>query len=307
MRCSHQCGLGRLGWSLQLPNAPIARARFLCCRTLVDSGYPLLTPELRRRVLSFLGYYPGRRGLRELNRLVHAYVRSVPWESAFRIAKHNATARIEQRPRWPEEFWTDALERGGGGTCFESNYAFAALLRTLGYDLYLTVNNMEESVGCHTASVVTLGDRRYLVDVGIPLHRAIRLNRTRPHRSVDPFHTYFSTPAADGVFTIERNHYPKRYIFTLIDRPVTDADYRAATQADYGSSGLFLDAVIIRKVIDGKVWRFNGRERPYRLESFDAHSKAHYPLSEGELAPQLAAFFGMDESVLARSLAITGA
>jgi hypothetical protein len=44
-------------------------------------------------------------------------------------------------PRWPEEFWEGALQRGTGGTCVECNYAFLAFLKhlpTIGAQIFLS-------------------------------------------------------------------------------------------------------------------------------------------------------------------------
>jgi arylamine N-acetyltransferase len=101
-----------------------------------------LSDDLTNAALAHLGVTAAPPTLSLLDTLLEAYTRTVPWESAFRIAKHARTGRTEDCPRWPKEFWRDAIEYGGGGTCFESNYAFYGLLRSLGYDGYLTVNNM---------------------------------------------------------------------------------------------------------------------------------------------------------------------
>src|SRR5574342_309253 len=135
-----------------------------------------LSADLTMRVLAHLGVDAARPTLALVDTLVEAYTRTVPWESAFRIAKRARTQSTRDCPRWPEEFWQDAIERGGGGTCFESNYAFFALLRALGYEGYLTINNMGAKVGCHTAIVLTLEGQPWLVDVGLPLFSPLPLD-----------------------------------------------------------------------------------------------------------------------------------
>src|SRR5688572_9127270 len=130
----------------------------------------ILTPELTQQVLGYLKVSPAAPDLALLDALVGAYIRTVPWESAFRIVKRARTINTEDCPRWPEEFWADAMERGGGGTCFESNYAFFGLLGALGYEGYLTVNDVGDHPACHTAIVVPLEGEKWLVDVGWPVH-----------------------------------------------------------------------------------------------------------------------------------------
>ncbi|MCB0184055.1 MAG: arylamine N-acetyltransferase [Caldilineaceae bacterium] len=237
-----------------------------------------------------------------LEQLLTAYVRRVPWESVFRIAKRQRVPVLAERPRWPEEFWADALERGGGGTCFESNYAFLSLLRGLGYTGYLTVNNMGASIGCHTAIVVPLANQQRLVDVGIPLHTTLLLRPDAVTQAPSQFHTYIARPEGDNTYQIERTHHPKRYIYTLIDQPVPDAIYRAAMIQDYDEAGFFLDRLIITLVIDDKVWRFNGSEQPLRLEAFEREGKIEVLLPDLLLARRLATHFHMDRLTIQQAL-----
>jgi arylamine N-acetyltransferase len=268
-------------------------------------------PELLQRILRFLDVTRveievAMPTLDLLERLVTAYTRSVPWESAFRIAKRAITAQTADCSRWPEEFWRDAMERGGGGTCFESNYAFFGLLQALGYDGYLTINNMGESYGCHTAIVLFVDGERWLVDVGIPLYTPVPLSAEQATEQDSPFHTYTITPQDGGTFEISRDRHPSPYIFTLVDRPVTDAEYRSALTQDYAPGGHFLTEVIISKVIGDHVWRFNGRETPPILASFGPTATSTVLSNDSTvLAPLLAYHFTMDETVIEQALQST--
>lgn len=256
---------------------------------------PLASPLLEE-VNAFLDVPRQEPSRAYLDALMAAYTARVPWESAFRIARRAATARTADCPRWPDIFWRDAIYRGGGGTCFESNYAFFTLLTGLGFRGYLTINDMGQMCGCHTACVIRQGGHRYLVDVGIPLYRPIPLAADRVTRRDSPFHTYTVTPRGGSAYEVSRDRHPNPYIFTLIDRPVSDADYRAATTADYDPGGHFLGEVIISKVIDAAVWRYNGRADPPLLESFGATPTRQ--VLGGDAAGLLAAHFAMDATVM---------
>lgn len=263
--------------------------------------YPPLNSNLTGQVLSMLGCAPGRAGVRQVNQLIAAYVRNVPWESASRIAKRAHTGELEQRPRWPVEFWNDAINHGCGGTCFESNYAFLSLLVSLGYWGYLTVNDMGETVGCHSAIILDVEGSRYLVDVGIPIHTVLLLRTDAPTRRPAQFHTYILRPDGAGQFQVERTNHPKRNIYTLFDRPINESDYRAVVTQDYGQDGLFLDRVVITKVIDEQVWRFNSGEKPYQLEAFAGKEKRSVPLPE-DAAGALANHFSMSPHIISAAL-----
>lgn len=229
----------------------------------------------------------------------------MPWESASRIARRAQVEDTAACPRWPEEFWRLALTHGSGGTCFESNYAFFNLLRRLGFEAYLTINNMQETIGCHTAIVVNLDGARWLADVGIPLYAPIPLDPSSITQAPSRFHTYTITPTGVRRFTIERDRHPQSYIFSLVDEPVDEGSYRAAIAADYGPAGFFLDRVVINRVVDGHPWRFNSAEQPLHLEEFADGRRYDHALG-GDPAASLAACFQMDENTLHLALQMVG-
>lgn len=262
---------------------------------------PHLPASAVHDALQLLAVAPAPPSLRNLNQLIRAYVHTVPWESASRIVKRHSTNATEDCPRWPVEFWHAAMRLGTGGTCFESNLAFFQLLVALGYEGYLTINNMGATSACHTAIVLRLGPARYLVDVGMPLHRALRLAEI-PTRCVGPFHTYSARPIEAARYEIERTRHPQRTMYTLLDTPVSASAYAAATINDYGPYGLFLERVVITKVIDSQVWRFSSRELPFRLEVFSRGGKQEIPLTEQNCVHLLAERFAMSADVIADAL-----
>lgn len=257
---------------------------------------PLGAP-LVEKVLRHLGLPQEPPTVDGLARLVDAYVQRVPWESVSRIVRRVQQKDTAQCPRWPETFWEDALREGFGGTCYESNLALAALLRALGYTGYLTINDMDTLIGCHSALVISLGNARFLVDVGLPVHAPLHLDEAAPTAVETAFHTYTATPDGPHRFQITRDRHPKSYCFTLNDRPVGETQYRAITTADYHpTDGQFLDRVIVVRVIGGRVWRFNSAEGPpYHLETFVEGGKTYHFLgtSIAESSQKVAARFGI--------------
>ena len=256
-----------------------------------------LSVDFTNNVLDFLSIHAERPTLSLLDALVNAYIRAVPWETAFRIVKRATTAETAVGPRWPEEFWTDALERGGGGTCFESNYAFFSLLQSLGYEGYLTINNMGDSIGCHTAIIIQIDGQKWLVDAGFPLYAPLPIS---PHGIVHRatrFMQYTVRPNGSGIYQIEQHPHPNRNAFTLIDRPVTNEIYRAATTADYGPDGFFLDRIVVNKVVAEETWRFNSGEEPWRLNRFVNGIRTDVK-PDRDVATAVAHHFAMDESVV---------
>ena len=264
-----------------------------------------LPPDLTRAVLAYLGVPPAPPTRNLLDSLIPAYTRAVPWESAFRIVKRARTPNTAACPRWPDEFWADAMARGGGGSCFESNYAFLSLLRALGYRGYLTINNMGDTIGCHTAIVMHVDGEQWLVDVGMPLHVPLHIDPSAPTRRDSPFHTYTVRPDGAGKYKVERTKHPQPNCYTLVDTPIPDTAYRAAMTSDYGADGFFLDRIIIYKVVGGRVWRFCSNETPPHLESFWDGERTDHPLN-GDIAMIVGEHFGMDVATLRAALAATG-
>ncbi len=257
--------------------------------------------SLTLTALDYLKVMPAAPDLGLLERLISAYVRRVPWESASRIAARFGGVGVY--PRWPEVFWQQAITLGTGGTCFESNYAFFTLLRDLGYEGYLTINNMGATVGCHTAIVLLLDSQRWLVDVGLPLFAPLPVESHQPTTRESDFLYYTVRPVGQHLYDIEREPHPSRVAFTLIDRPVDEPAYRAALEADYEPGGYFLDRVVINRVVDEGLWRFGSSDIPYRLEHFPGNSRVDHPI-EGDAAEALAQHFEMDAHVLRTALEV---
>lgn len=260
-------------------------------------------------VLDYLNVPKLSPSLDYLDRLITAYSERVPWESASRIAKRSQTIELADCPRFESEFWWSAMTNGTGGTCFESNNAFFWLLKSLGFHGYLTLNNMSENVGVHTAIVIHLDGGDYLIDAGFPIHCALPLNPQRPTYRTTPYYTYFAFPArtGDGAihYRIERDNHPKPYCFTLIDHPININDYRTALTNDYDSDcGLFLDRVIITRVVDNQVWRFKADSAPYQLETYKNDEVVYYFLGYDPVvaSEKLAEKFDMNPDIILTAL-----
>jgi hypothetical protein len=261
-----------------------------------------LPATLTDEVLGWLDVPPPRHERAWLDELMRQYGQRVPWESASRIARHR-TLPADAHRLTPETFWQHAMADGTGGTCFESNGALAALLATLGFDGHLTINDMDTTRACHTAIVVHQDGERWLVDAGYPIYAALPL-RDEVVTVNSPWFTYTTAPLADGRYVIENRPHPKPYLFHLIDTAVPPDAYIAATCADYGPTGLFLDRVVLRKIVDGRVTRFVSDERPWEIRTFVEGVRSGDPIGDtvNEAAPRIAAHFGIPPALIARAL-----
>lgn len=266
-----------------------------------------LDDSLVAEALDFLGCRRQQPTLDYLDTLSDAFARHVPWESVFRLIKRAATPRTADCPRWPAEVWSDAVEFGGGGTCFEINYAFFALLSALGFEGYLTLNDMGETRACHAAAVILLDGQKYLVDVSVPFPRALAFLPDAEVHYDTPWLNFAIQPAGERRYTVARTPHARPTIFTFIDVPVGEAAFEAAVAADYLPTGYFLNRVVINKLIDGRAWLFNSATRPWMLEAFDHAGKHEIPLNPGMLAQSLAEFFHFSAAKVAAALRLVEA
>lgn len=266
--------------------------------------YLKLDDALVDEALAFLGCRRQRPTLAYLDTLVGAFAHSVPWESVFRLLKRDATPLTEDCPRWPREVWRDALDFGGGGTCFEIHYAFFALLAALGFEGYLTLNDMGEAQACHAAVVVLLSGQKYLVDVSVPLPRALAFFPNATMHYCTPWLNFTIRPEGANRYVVERAPHARPTIFTLNDVPVDEAAYEAAVEADYLPTGYFLNRVVINKLVNGVAWLFNSAIRPWMLEAFDQTGKHELPLPPDMLAVTLAAFYNISVPRVSAALQI---
>ena len=241
-----------------------------------------------------------------LNALIGAFIQKVPWESVTRIVKRNATPATADCPRFPNEVWSDAINFGGGGTCFEINYAFFALLSALGFEGYLTLNDMEEAQKCHAAMVIHFGDHNYLVDVSVPLPRAFVYSPDSTIRFYTPWLNFTIQPKGENRYEITRAPHARPYIFTFNDVLVSTADFEAAIEADYLPTGYFLNRVVINRMFGETAWLFNSDTRPFMLESFDHDGKHEIPLEPETLAETLAERYRIPAEKNFRSAGVGG-
>ena len=146
-----------------------------------------------------------------------------------------------------------------------------------------------------------------MVDVGLPIYAVLPIRAGATTTAKSRFFNYTVEPLGDSRYDIWRDPHPDGNAFTLIDQPIADPDYRLAAVADYQpGSGHFLDKVVINKVIDGNLWRFNSADPPPRIEVFVSGQKHEIPLAT-DPASQLAAEFKADRDLIAAALQIVGA
>ena len=119
--------------------------------------------ELVERYLNLLGVRRRKPSIDALRELVQAHLSRIPFENISKIyyKKHRGLRGLPSL-----ELFLDGIERFHfGGTCYTNNYYLYQLLANLGYQTKLCGADMLNP-DVHLVSMVTVGKREYLVDVG---------------------------------------------------------------------------------------------------------------------------------------------
>ena len=242
--------------------------------------------------------------LEYLRELMTAYCSNVPWESVSKIVKQKTCNNITNCLRLENEFWADAIQYGTGGTCYESNWAFFCCLQNLGFEGYLTINKIVDKSSVHSAIVIVINDKKYIVDIGYPTYAPIPVIEKTVTVSDNYLIKYRCTPASSKEYIIENFPHPRPYLYHLTDIPVDPGDYLKMASNDYGESGLFSDRIVIRKVIDQVPTRFDSDDIPYNIHTLLNGTKSKTFIRDEDLIRRLSEDFRMDQKMIGQAFII---
>jgi arylamine N-acetyltransferase len=242
--------------------------------------------------------------LEYLQELITAYCSTVPWESVSKIIKQQLCDKTTNCLRLEHEFWSAAFQFGTGGTCYESNWAFFCFLQSLGFDGYLTINKIIDKSSVHSAMVITISDKKYIVDIGYPTYAPIPVIEETVTVSDNLPINYRCTPASSKEYIIENFPHPKPYLYHFTDIPVNPGDYLKMASRDYGESGLFSDRIIIRKMINKVPTRFDSEDIPYNIHMLHNGEKLKTFIKEEDLIKQLSDHFMMNPKLISQAFKI---
>lgn len=239
------------------------------------------------------GTAPADLGL--LKTLIDAHTRSIPFEnldSLLRISVPLDLASIENK----------LVLSARGGYCFEQNTYFATVLEQLGYQVERlaarvvwgsSANNSSTIPRAHMVLLVTIGEHRYLCDVGFggltptgPLHFVTETEQVTPHekfRLVD-YKGQYLLQALPG------NEWRDVYLFDLQRQSAIDyevANHYVSTHAN----SHFRHTLMIARAFPGGRYSLLNR----RLTTFDARGEKHEQVAQNaaELVEFLREFFGI--------------
>jgi N-hydroxyarylamine O-acetyltransferase len=130
-----------------------------------------LAPELVERVLAKLGFAGTPAStLENLCAIYAAWCQGVPFDNVRKLIHVRAGNSGSLPGHRAEDFFEAWLKYGTGGTCWAGAGAFHAMLVSLGFEAARGVGTMLVAPDLppnHGSVLVTLGERRYLVDCSI--------------------------------------------------------------------------------------------------------------------------------------------
>ena len=222
----------------------------------------------------------------------------VAFENASKIVRDADVADEAAKPRSPDIFWTDHLERGAGGTCFARVAAFDALLKALGFRTRRVLGQVRNSMD-HAALFVETPAGEKIADVGFPLPALFpaapgfvetALAGLRIEADAAGFRVFFEGGVPEG---------PRAIHINAADVP--DETFQELWRRTFRRGAPFLQEVSLRRDLGNRVLAFARGE--VRVD--DRHSRLRVPLASPRAA-SLAPLFGIDEELLARAFAIVG-
>ena len=222
----------------------------------------------------------------------------VPFENASKIVRNADVADPDSKPRTPELFWSDHLERGTGGTCFARVAAFDALLTALGFRTRRVLGQVRHPED-HAALFVDTPSGETIVDVGFPLPALFPAAPGFVESAV----AGLRIEAAPGGFTVSfEGGVPEGPRTVRIgSEGVPDELFSEIWRRTFRKDAPFLREVSLRRDLGGRILSFARGE--VRVD--DRHSRLRAPLAAPRAGP-LARLFGLDEELLSRALTIAG-
>ena len=223
---------------------------------------------------------------------------SVPFENASKLVRHAEVLDADAKPRRPEVFWRDHLERGAGGTCFARVAAFDALLTDLGFRTRRVLGRVRNP-NDHAALLVETAGGETIADVGFPLPALLG-----PGASVveTPTGTLRISASPDGFRVGFEGGVPEGPRSISIESASASPElYERRWRETFRDGSTFLGDLSLQRHLGPRILSFARGE----IRVDDRYSRLRVPLP-GKRAAALSALFDVDEALLSRALAIAG-
>ena len=197
-----------------------------------------------------------------LDELYRAWCRNVPFDN---VRKRIALAS-GQNGALPggtaEDFFTNWLAHGAGGTCWPTSNALYSLLGWCGFEARrISASMQDDGTPNHGSVIVRIGGDDFLVDSSMLTERVIPLRLGERFEVDDPVHPMVVEPVGDSWriwwgYTMNTGTMPCR----LLEDPVEHSFYLARYEISREMSP-FNVALYARRNLEGRLVSFLGRNR----------------------------------------------
>jgi len=180
--------------------------------------------EAARIFLDHAGVPPGAHDMAFLRQVTFGFSR-IPYENISKIIKVAESGNAREALRLPTEVALDHIEKGFGGTCFSLTFFLERVLRSLGFDVYKVMADMNSGKNVHCLAIVQSMGTKYMIDPGYALYEVIRLPETNtrvtcPHAVVEVVN------AGAGKFSLwTEDASGRKWRYAFRDDPVDEADF----------------------------------------------------------------------------------
>jgi hypothetical protein len=222
----------------------------------------------------------------------------VPFENASKMVRHAEIAEDSIKPRTPDIFWAEHLEKGAGGTCYARVAAFDALLTGLGFRTRKTLGQVRNP-NDHAALFVETPGGETIADVGFPLPALL----PAAEGFVETAQAGLRIDAdAEGFQVVYEGGVPEGPRAIRIGATTASPErFLELWRRTFRNDAPFLQEVTLRRDLGSRAISFARGEA--RVD--DRHSRLRVPLAPPRAAT-LAPIFGVDADLLARAFEIVG-
>ncbi len=210
------------------------------------------------RYLSILRIEAAPPSLDHLHRLVRAQITRVPFENISKLFLKK-TRGASYIPSLEQHL--DGIESFSfGGTCYANNPYFSQLLRHLGYDVDMCGADMSNP-DVHVVSIVHLGGREYLVDVGYgaPFFEPMARGLDRDHEIVFGRNRYV-LHTQDGRGRSRMDHIHDSQVihgYVVKPEPLQIEHFNHVIRDSYSDAATFMNVVVIERFFPDRSVRFH--------------------------------------------------
>lgn len=235
---------------------------------------------------------------RFLDRLFHRFNARVPFESASKILRNADVLDPAEKPRVPDVFWGDFLEKGTGGTCYARVAAFESLASGLGFSTRKVLGRVEEDFD-HAALLVSTDGKEWIADVGFPLPALLPAGGGEVETAIAAISAAETERGVLVRFLSGVPDGPRR--LEIFRAPVSDEEFLARWRGTFRPNSKFLESISLHRRDASRVMTFARGE--VRID--DLHTRTRIPIA-GDRPGKLAEIFGIEEEVLRRAFSIAG-